>query len=238
MAKDKGELAVSEKAGALAVPEQLVGGLDIAGDDGPALRLSELKLFQASAREQKEYGMLPAGTFIDVLEKKALGMEVSIAVLGGIKCWVKFKQGQKFPVYTVYSKDDVPPEDLIPDPETNRTAAREQVQATVIMRGCPFPLMFRFKSTGLSCLSRTVQPLEARRKMSGKPIGMYKLGSVDDKGPGGEDFRRLTATADGDLPPDMYELASTVKASWATIVEEMKSRVEGGDDADHGNPPI
>lgn len=236
MAKDKG-LQASGGGSLVPVPPDLVGGLTIVGADDAGPKLSELKLYQGTPSEQKVYGMHPPGVFLDVLERKSMGTEISIALIGAMQCWVKFIKGQKFPEYTVYSKSEVPPEDLIPDPrDNNRAPCREQIQAVVITRDAPWPFLFRFKSTGLSCLSKTIIPLEKRRQLTGKLIGMYRIGTVDDKGPGGEDFKRLTATPDGDLPTELHELALTVKNGWAQYIEHVKAVAAENDAA--GAAPI
>lgn len=240
MAKKNDELANTNSGSTdLAVPTNLVGGLTIAGSEQQGLKLSELKLYQATPTEQKKYGVHAAGSFIDVLEMSSFGPTVSLCVLGAVMCWTKFIKGQKFPVYTKYSKGEVPAADFIPDPNDNdRPPCREQVQAVVLVRGVPWPFLFRFKSTGLTALGKTIQPLEERRRLTGKPIGMYKIGSIDDKGPGGEDYRRLTATPDGDLPPEMYDLASRIKTEWATVVEQMKRVASANDGGDGSEIPI
>lgn len=204
---------------ALAVPEALIGGVSIRGDSG-GLKLGELKLYQGSATEAAQYGDHPRGSFIDCVDKSNLGKTVRIVLLGGEKVIVKFIEGQKFPVYVIPASERhrVPPEDLREGSGKNGkgTAAREQVLAIVLAEGKDFPYLFRFKSTALAALSKTIRPLEDRRKFARQPTGLYELGSIDDKGPGGEAYKRLTARPVGDIPESMYGLGVTTKAALET----------------------
>lgn len=237
MAKNSEALATKEKAGALAVPSDLIGGVSIQGESG-GLKLGELKLYQGTASEAATYGEHPRGTFIDCLEKKDLGKTVKIALLGGEKVIVKFVEGQKFPVY-VYpaaERHKVPAADLVEGSGKGGrgTAAREQILGIVIAEGLDFPYLFRFKSTALAALSRTIQPLEDRRRMSKQIMGIYELYSTDDKGPGGEAFKRLNARPAGDLPESMYALASRAKSALADYFAKGREAVAAGEEAGTG----
>lgn len=242
MAKGNGSnLSKSEPAGALAVADELVGGVSIKGDEG-GLRLGELKLFQGSATEEAAYGEHKRGTFIDCLAKVGLGATVRVALLGGEKVIVKFIEGQKFPVYVIPAgeKHRVPAEDLREGSGKNGrgTAAREQVLGIVIVEGQEFPYLFRFKSTALAALSKTIMPLEDRRRLGKQIMGLYELYSTDDKGPGGEAYKRLGARPAGDLPESMHVLARTTKSALDTYfskAREAAAKGEGAEPADDGH---
>lgn len=229
----KKEMTVAEAADkALAVPAELVGGVTIKGDQG-GLRLGELKLFQGTASEAAQYGEHPRGSFIDCLDKKNLGKSVKIALLGGEKVFTKFVEGQKFPVYVVPASERhrVPPADLRDGSGKNGrgTAAREQVLGIVIVEGLDFPYLFRFKSTALAALTRTIQPLEDRRRLGNQIMGVYELTSSDDKGPGGEAYKRLNARPAGDLPTSMHDLARTTKAALDQYFAKGREAAESGE---------
>lgn len=224
---------------ALAAPSpELVGGLTVAGDDSPP-KLSELKLYQGSAEEAAQYGEHPRGCFLDTLEKVEIPNPV-IAVLSARMMWVKFVEGQKWPVYVHYNKSDVPSEDFQEGSGKNGkgTAAQQQVLSIILVEGKPWPMLYRFKSTAFQALNKTIQPLEERRRMAGSIIGVYRLGSRDDVGQG-KAYKRLTATPAGDLPESMRPLAIKVKAAlveWEAKAREAAEQREG-DDGDN-LPPI
>lgn len=235
-------LAVKEQAGQLAaVPAELVGGIQIEGESS-GIKLGELKLFQGTGTEAEQYGEHPRGSFIDCLEKKNLGKSVRIAVIGGQKVYTKFIEGQKFPVYVIPAteKGRIPAADLADGSGKGGrgTAAREQVLMIVLVEGQEFPYLFRFKSTALSALSKTIMPLEDRRRLSGRFAGLYELGSKDDKGPGGEAYKRLTATDAGDLPESMRDLYVRAKAQLAAYygkAREAAAKGEGAEVVDDGH---
>ena len=231
----------ADKNTALAVPEALIGGVSIRGDSG-GLKLGELKLYQGSATEAAQYGDHPRGSFIDCVDKSDLGKTVRVVLLGGEKVIVKFIEGQKFPVYVIPASERhrVPPEDLRDGSGKNGkgTAAREQVLAIVLAEGKDFPYLFRFKSTALAALSKTIQPLEDRRKFARQPTGLYELGSIDDKGPGGEAYKRLTARPVGDIPESMYGLGVATKAALETYFAKGREAAARGEDAASGDEEI
>ena len=158
-------------------------------------------------------------------------------MLGGQKVYAKFIEGQKFPEYVIPAteKHRVPPADLVEGSGKGGrgTAAREQVLGIVIVEGREFPYLFRFKSTSLAALTRTILPLEDRRRLSRQIIGLYELTSKDDKGPGGEAFKRLEARPVGDLPDSMRDLARSVKAGLSAYFAKGRERAAQGEEVSH-----
>lgn len=234
--KTEQELLKAEAQTALAAPSpELAGGLTIEGDEQQGPRLSELKLYQGTSTEESLYGRFERGAFIDTLAREKVESPV-VAVLAARMAWVRFDEGQNFPVYVHYNKADVPPGDLAPGSgKGDQPAARQQVLAVVIVKGKPWPYLFRFKSTGLAVLNKTIQPLEERRRMTGAIMGVYGLSTRDDKGPGGQAYKRLTATPAGDLPDDMRSLAAKVRAElvkWEAKAKEVAS-AEAEEPSDH-----
>lgn len=232
----KNEVQKAAQNTALAVPDDLVGGVSIRGDDA-GLRLGELKLYQGTGTEAATYGDHPRGSFIDCLDKSNLGKSVRVVLLGGEKVIVKFVEGQKFPVYVIPASERgrVPAADLQDGSGKGGrgTAAREQVLAIVLVEGRDFPYLFRFKSTSLAALTKTIQPLEDRRRLAKQITGLYELGAIADKGPGGEAYQRLTARPVGDLPESMYDLARTTKTALDTYFAKGREAAMKGDDVAH-----
>lgn len=239
MAKDK-ELVEKEQAGALAeIPDALVGGLGIEIESSGGVTLPTLKLFQGSAEEAAQHGEHPRGCFLDTLDKTEL-TNPRVVILGALNSWVRWDEGSERPAYCHFDKSHVPPDDLKGDvfaaDKADKPRAEYQVLTVVGVEGRDYPMIWRFKSTGLACLERTIAPLEEGRRRSKKPKGLYEFGSKDAKGQG-KAYKRLTVRPVGDIPDSLKPLAVDVHAKWTTFVDRLRGAAVERDDAGEAEAP-
>lgn len=216
---------VASEPGAIAVPEALMGGLVVEGQDNSGARMARLALYQGTSEEEARYGKFDRGVFIDTLEKRPVETK-AVMVLGGFTTWSRWSQGSKTPDYTFRNKRDVPKEDL----EGFPPAAVECVNLIVIVGGEPWPYLLRIKRTAMAAWMNTIQPNEGRRAAAGKGPGCYQLGSQQDKNAAGQTYRRLTVERMYEPPAEMLELAVKVKeqiAAFKAKADELAAEDDG-----------
>lgn len=237
MAKDK-ELAFREEAGALAVPDDLIGGTELA-ERGADPSLPILKLFQGTADEAIEHGNHPPGSFIDTLLKEQV-TSPRIAIAGSQRVWTKFEKGRRAPVYVRLSLAAVPPGDLEGDKyspdKDKKPAAQEGVVALVVVEGTNAAYLMRFKSTSMRVWDKVIDPHERNRGRKRLICGLYQLGSENAEG-SGKKYKRMTATPAGDLPESMYSAFRAAKVLWSTAKMRLIGAAEGERDAAEDHEP-
>lgn len=242
MAKKNDELATTG-GGALAVPENLQGGLVIEGQDGSA-KMGRLHLYQGTPEEEQKYGAdsgFKRGDFIDDLERRKIGDKIEMMILGGFTTWSRWEKGQRNPAYTFTKRSDVPAEDLAWSGEgASRTppVASECVNAIVVVKGEQYPYLFRFKRTALKAFKETIDPNEARRGGAKRGHGLYTLAGKDDKNAAGQAYKRLSVLKMSEPDAEMNAMASTVKQSIAewkakadALAKDQDNEGGGGDSA-------
>ena len=229
------ELSKAEQNAGLAVVDPaLRGGMTIEIDTPGGPKLPLLKLYQGSAEESAKFGEHTRGVFLDTLDMTEHA-NPRVVLINAINCWVRWEEGQNVPVYTKFSKADVPAGDLEGDiygPKDTKPRAEYQVVAVLAVEGRPYPMMYRFKTTGIPPLAETITPLENGRGLAGKVKGCYVFGCKDAKGQG-KAYKRLTVRPDGDMPESLIPIVKDVQAHWTEFVDRLKSAASERDDADH-----
>lgn len=229
------ELVKTEQAGALAVPDDLIGGSDLA-ERGSDVKFPMLKLYQGTSEEASLYGEHPRGCWIDTVLMQPVD-QPRIAVVGSARVWVKFVEGQKFPVYVKKSIEEVPEADLkgdkyAPD-KADKPAAQEMVVAFVLTDTLSAYLM-RFKSTGLRAWETVIDSHERNRARKKLITGLYELSSEKATGKSGKPYQRAVARAAGDLPESMHAAFRLMKAEWAKSKDKIIGATASESDDDHG----
>lgn len=224
--KEQSELMVPEKGNtAVSVPASVMPmDMDELSDGAP--QLSRLVMFNGTAQEEEAYGEHKKGMYLDALESRELGMSVRIAVVMAWRTFVKWPRGQRTPEYIFTNKSDVPPEDLEFGEDGTPPAATECINAVVVVEGEEWPYLFIFKKTGLKAFRKCIAPIEKRRAMTGKSLGLYELSSVDDKNSAGEPYKRITAKAVGDPSPELMALVERIRESAGIVQKQAQKMAE------------
>lgn len=230
------ELAVKEstESAALAtVPDDLVGGSDLA-ERGSDVKFPVLKLYQGTSEEASIYGEHPRGCWIDTVLMQPVD-QPRVAVVGSMRVWTKFVDGQKFPVYVKKSIDEVPAADLAGDkyaPDKKDKPAAQEMVVAVVLSDTLSAYVMRFKSTGLRAWENVIDSHERNRGRKGLITGLYELGSEKSVGKSGKPYQRATARAAGDLPSEMHAAFRALKAEWAKSKDRIiGASVDADDDA-------
>jgi len=229
----KAELATTATGGALA-PRAGTGAMVEGRDASKAI--SHLVMYQGTPTEEREYGdSFKRGEFIDALERRSLGTKVSIIPVAGWMTWSKFVDGQVAPAYSFTSRAQVPAADLQwveKDGKRTPPAAVECVNMICLVNDETYPVLFRFKRTGLKAYQRVIEPMEARRGH-----GVYELASEDDKNSKGQAFKRLTARYSRQATVEELALVENIKG----VLSEVRAKAAQVEDTNDGGtdaPPF
>lgn len=229
---DDGALTAQTQGGELAVPGELSGGLIVDGRDD-AMQLTRMAMCQGSAEEEQKYGTsIRRGDFVDVLEKRKI-VDPKIMPIAGFTTWVRWEKGVRKPVYSHRNKAEVPPQDL-EWIDGKPPAASECVNLIVCVEGESWPYLFVFKRTALSAFNGVISPLEGRRAAMKKGPGLYALTSIDDKGGGGDPYKRLVAKPCGDPSAELLALGVRVKGG----IDDVKKRAAAMAEEQESDIPI
>lgn len=185
-------------------------GLAVAGrDEDQSLTLSRVVLYHGTPEEEELYGKHDRGTFVDALERRAVGKSIKIVPVFAFATYAVWREGEKLPVQSWKDRSQVPA-DLLewtdkPGGGRQPPEAQESINVVCAVEGEPWPYLIVFKRTGLKAFDKIIKPLEARRAMTGAGHGFYELSSIGDKNPAGKPYQRLTAryvTETGGKPPE------------------------------------
>lgn len=237
-----GELLKSVKGGALAVPEDLRGGLVVEGGDSGS-KLGRMALYQGTSQEQATYGegKFKRGDFLDVMEQRKLASSKIVPVFATV-VYQNWPKDSKTPLYTFSHEQRhlIPRADLEWDGDRPPVATKIY-NVVVLVEGEPWPYLLAFKKTAVRCFEQ-IQAFESRRAATNRGYGLYELYSEDEKNPAGNTYRKLKVRPPVDLPESMHELARSVIAGLAAMrakAAEMAAS-DGGDTPreDHDDIPI
>ena len=211
------ELTNVNKGAALAVPEDLRGGLSVEGGDSSP-KLGRMTLYQGTSQEQATYGegKFKRGDFLDVMEQRKLASSRIIPIYAAV-LYQNWPKDSKLPLYTCThaQKHMIPKADLEWNGDKPPAAAKIY-SVVVLVEGEPWPYLFQFKKTAIKAFEQ-IQAFEARRATTNKGYGLYELYSEDEKNPAGNTYRKLKVRPPVDLPESMHELARSVLKGLAAI---------------------
>lgn len=231
MAKQNGQTLVkASEPQPLAVPENLQGGLQIAGDTDKTPKIGRLVCYQGTQTEDKKYGApkdtgFSRGDYLDPLERRSLGDKVNVMPIGGWMEWVYWPKDAKLPIYRHTDRSQVPPGDLLFEGD-QPPKAMACACIVVAVEGEPWPYVFVFKGTSWGAWEQTIKPFEGRRASLKKGPGMYTLSTRDDKNAKNQDYKRVTAKPAGDPTAAMLELGSVVRSTITNVQAAAKQAVE------------